>query len=414
MEQGLVISAIIIFLLILGWRHSEKKKSQLEVKIKQAQSEVDRLLFLSLEHENTRRKLIESEQKLSITSEKLDKFQNQVASEIRKIDDEKLELFPWLSQALGDYAELWAERLASKLENKNRPAPKSAESIRALKHRLAMAEKERASLKYHISFYEESFPWITDVSGTSLAEILKEKKESDQTAILSNENKDYARNFLSDVEYSSLSDAEKYQLALNRWKNTKKTNWQIGRDFERYVGYEYEDDGWDVEYFGAIKGFEDLGRDLICKRKGQTRIVQCKYWSKDKTIHEKHIFQLFGSKVEYVINTNTSNGSLPLFNPMEQHSDIQGVFITSAYLSEKAKQFAKVLQIQFHEGFKLDPEYPMIKCNVSSLGEKIFHLPFDQQYDRIKIEDWKGEHYVTTVEEAINLGFRRAKKWIST
>ena len=99
---------------------------------------------------------------------------------------------------------------------------------------------------------------------------------------------------------------------------------------------------------------------------------------------------------------------------MEQHSDIQGVFITSAYLSEKAKQFAKVLQIQFHEGFKLDPEYPMIKCNVSSLGEKIFHLPFDQQYDRIKIEDWKGEHYVTTVEEAINLGFRRAKKWIST
>ena len=90
MEQGLVISAIIIFLLILGWRHSEKKKSQLEVKIKQAQSEVDRLLFLSLEHENTRRKLIESEQKLSITSEKLDKFQNQVASEIRKIDDEKL------------------------------------------------------------------------------------------------------------------------------------------------------------------------------------------------------------------------------------------------------------------------------------------------------------------------------------
>lgn len=177
MEQGLVISAIIIFLLILGWRHSEKKKSQLEVKIKQAQSEVDRLLFLSLEHENTRRKLIELEQKLSITSEKLDKFQNQVASEIRKIDDEKLELFPWLSQALGDYAELWAERLASKLENKNRPAPKSAESIRALKHRLAMAEKERASLKYHISFYEESFPWITDVSGTSLAEILKEKKE---------------------------------------------------------------------------------------------------------------------------------------------------------------------------------------------------------------------------------------------
>ena len=53
----------------------------------------------------------------------------------------------------------------------------------------------------------------------------------------------------------------------------------------------------------------------------------------------------------------------------------------------------------------------MIKCNLSNNGEKIFHLPFDQQYDKIKIEPEKKEQYVTTVYEAFELGYRRAKRW---
>jgi hypothetical protein len=35
----------------------------------------------------------------------------------------------------------------------------------------------------------------------------------------------------------------------------------------------------------------------------------------------------------------------------------------------------------------------MIKCNVNQ-GNKIYHLPFDQQYDRIKIQG-EEELYVT-------------------
>ena len=59
-------------------------------------------------------------------------------------------------------------------------------------------------------------------------------------------------------------------------------------------------------------------------------------------------------------------------------------------------------------------EYPVIKCNLGhdEFGnkEKIYHLPFDQQYDRIKIEPEKGEFYAMTVEEAENNGFRKALK----
>ena len=57
-------------------------------------------------------------------------------------------------------------------------------------------------------------------------------------------------------------------------------------------------------------------------------------------------------------------------------------------------------------------EYPVVKCNVSRLsGEKIYHLPFDQQYDKTLIEPSRGELYAWTVAEAEALGFRRAWRW---
>ena len=56
-------------------------------------------------------------------------------------------------------------------------------------------------------------------------------------------------------------------------------------------------------------------------------------------------------------------------------------------------------------------EYPVIKCNVAHDGEKIYHLPFDQQYDRVEISGKKGACYVETVKEAEEQGFRRAYRW---
>ena len=39
----------------------------------------------------------------------------------------------------------------------------------------------------------------------------------------------------------------------------------------------------------------------------------------------------------------------------------------------------------------------------------IFHLPFDQQYDKTKINK-EDEFYAFTVKEAVESGFRRAYK----
>jgi hypothetical protein len=125
-------------------------------------------------------------------------------------------------------------------------------------------------------------------------------------------------------------------------------------------------------------------------------VIQCKRWAKEKTIHEKHIFQLFGTG--FVLSMK------------EKKKTVHSVFYTTTTLSKLAKSCAKKLDIEVFENFDME-EYPLIKCNIghSEKGkEKIYHLPFDQQYDRIIIQPKKGEKFVSTVQEAEDLGFRRA------
>jgi len=59
-------------------------------------------------------------------------------------------------------------------------------------------------------------------------------------------------------------------------------------------------------------------------------------------------------------------------------------------LSETAQAVADDLKIQVDK-IELDKNYPMIKCNVNKVNsEKIYHLPIDQQYDKILIVDELG------------------------
>jgi hypothetical protein len=163
------------------------------------------------------------------------------------------------------------------------------------------------------------------------------------------------------------------------------------------VGYLYESAGYGVYYQGIAEGLADLGRDLVCRKDGAAEIVQCKYWSKEKQIHEKHIFQLYGTVVAYTID-----------HPEEE---VSACFFTSTRLSERAKQFAQALDVKVFEAYPLET-YPCVKCNAARRdGARIYHLPFDQQYDRTLIEEERNECYVQTVQEAENLGFRRAFRW---
>lgn len=168
-----------------------------------------------------------------------------------------------------------------------------------------------------------------------------------------------------------------------------------------------------MAFTGAIEGLQDMGRDVIAQRGSELHVIQCKYWSQNKIIREKHIFQLFGSALEYAFRLGSFEhlDQLSLFGGPIKTAGVKAVLYTSTKISDVAKEAARKLQVECNENIGIS-DYPLIKCNISMRdGEKIYHLPFDQQYDRTKIKPELGEKYVSTVAEAEKAGFRRAWKW---
>lgn len=197
------------------------------------------------------------------------------------------------------------------------------------------------------------------------------------------------------VKSDLLSAANGRQAELDRYKKHDKTGWEIGREYERYIGYCYEQKNFDVTYTGALLGKLDAGRDLITSSNGQTQIIQCKCWGHEKTVHEKHIFQLYGSTV--------------MFQLQNPKAVTRAVFFTTASLSDAAKECADALNVEYYEHFPLQ-KHPLVKCNVSEARGKIYFLPFDKDYDKISMIPDKGDLYVDTVKEAEQQGFRYAHK----
>lgn len=325
-----------------------------------------------------------------------------------KIFSERKIQFPWLATAIADLHGLEAERDAQMLETKKHAATRAASVVREHGVKRREAERQFRLMRYRAEYYEKLFPWIADYVGDDVP---------DEAVDLSNSqaepSDDPVRRWLNDAEYQRLSETDKNQLALDRWKRTPKSRWEIGRNYERFIGYNYETLGYDVEFTGAIEGLQDMGRDLIARRGTELRVIQCKYWSKDKTIHEKHIFQLFGSTLEYAFRLGTFSdlNQLSLFGGPIKITGAKAVLYTSTAISPLAKQAAKKLEVECNENIGIS-DYPLIKCNISLRDDQmIYHLPFDQQYDRTKIIPTKGEKYVYTVAEAEMAGFRRAWKW---
>lgn len=300
--------------------------------------------------------------------------------------------FPSLFQQMEKYEKLQDESLSNHLKYKPHPAISSAEIVKNEAKRRREAEFLYRKTQALIEYYENIAPFLLDFKEQEFddnEEALKEYTEEEQ--------EDPVTNYLTKEEYRKLTPIQRNQIALERYWKRPKSKWLIGRIYERYIGYIYESKNYEVEYVGIVRGLEDLGRDLICKKGKEIIVIQCKNWSQFKTIFEKHIFQFFGTVFQY--------------KDEYKNKDVEAIFYTTTELSDLARRFARELGIELKEKFKMDQGYPCIKCNISSNGQKIYHLPFDQQYDNTKIEVHKGEFYTASVEEAERKGFRRAYRW---
>lgn len=341
----------------------------------------------------SRKVIIARENLIKITREK------GVLLNIVKQKDDNLKVIPYMAKIMADYETYPLEEVARKLDwGSNVQREKKVASIRDIRKAAKEMVEKHMNSEYQLAYLLKLFPNLEDIIDAEFNTL--PPIDIEQVA-----EYDRARDYMSKEEYSQLSTTEKNQLALDRYRQSHtKTKWQIGRDYELYIGYIYTKKGYDVEYFGEFMGLEDLGRDLICKKDDEILIIQCKYWAKEKTIHEKHITQLYGTTISYCIEHN--------FSPKK----VKGVLVTNIEISQMARRMADYLGIDYKENVPLN-DYPCIKCNIGvdeyGLETKIYHLPFDQQYDNTKI-DKPGEFFAMTVKEAEEAGFRRAFKWFAS
>jgi hypothetical protein len=303
----------------------------------------------------------------------------------------------WVAAMYAEVLGLMDTYRAEYLEWKKRPSYKGAEVVKEVKQEKRGLLKKVKYLEYQLKTYEEYFPIIEEIKDYVLEDDtflfnLGDKNLEDEV--------DPTQRFLKPEEFKKLNASQKNQLALDRYKKKKHSNLEIGRIYERYLGYIYELEGWVVKFTGIIDGFDDLGRDLICTKDNEIHIVQAKNWSKFKIIREKYLYQHFATTTHYKLQ-----------NKIPKKIKVTPVFYSTIDYSDMAKKVAKALSIDIKTK-KLDWDYPMIKCNVNpQTKEKIYHLPFDQQYDKIIIGNNEGECYVNTVAQATAKGFRRAFKY---
>lgn len=383
---------------------------QKEQSIQQLNDSIEKYQKLERSAENnlsleTQRLLKDREDQLSDLVRALDSREKKLDSREKELEHAKTELCdmlttaqittPFLAKQFSDFMYVNDLLDADYLETKSRPAFTAAEKVREIAKQKRVLQEQCKLQEYQLNLYETAFPWLAEFKEIS-SEDLQQLASVDTAP-----DSEYSslKKWLSPQEYQSLPSAERLQLALERYTKRQKTNWQIGIEYERYVGYCYERKGYKVRYFGATEGLEDMGRDLIVTQGKKLFVIQCKRWSTEKTIHEKHIFQLYGTTILQMLE-----------NPDKR---VSGLLITTTTLSELAKSCADYLHITVVENYPLR-EYPLIKCNISKNGEKIYHLPFDQQYDRVMVEPDDGDCYASTVQEAESKGFRHAWRWHSS
>lgn len=410
------LSCVILFIAVKTFLHIPEERRRELAEIEEKQQKAEELLkkaeqskkeaeskwsfrALSIEREIAERfdrKMVaaveDKERQIERREEKVKKEQEEVRNFIAEA---KAASPAWLAKAISDYEQL---RYETELNwSRYSIVREYLESLRKVNHEKRF---EMYFARYRCLLYESLFPELLKYAG--------DEYERDSVPIALEKTTD--KDWLTDEEYASLSSTERSQLALDRYITShRKTKWQIGRDYELFIGYRYRRRHFRVEYVGMEKRLEDMGRDLICRNDPlspvyETHIVQCKYWSQEKQIHEKHVMQLFGTTVEYAFARGIAleNGRLP--------PRLKPVLVTSTKLSDTAHRFADALGVEYHENidFPSDPmSYPRIKCNKRS---GIYHLPFDEQYDATKIVPSKGDCFAFTVVEAESMGFTRARR----
>jgi len=97
-----------------------------------------------------------------------------------------------------------------------------------------------------------------------------------------------------------------------------------GAQYEQYIAKYLRQDGWAVEEIGR-NGIWDHGIDLIARKDGIQRYIQCKGWNRRKFIHEDVVDQLYGSVAAFVGRDEVDSVEKYIYSPARLDDYAQGV-----------------------------------------------------------------------------------------
>lgn len=143
-----------------------------------------------------------------------------------------LTAMPWLAGMMADYLTYDFEVEAKKLEwGYNVQREKKIASVRAIRADAQKRIEEAKIATYQLEYLRTLYPALDDILETDY-------KDLNFTGEIP--KYDPVREYLSREEWLSLSQIERDQLALDRYiQSHNKSKWQIGRDYELSVAYEY-------------------------------------------------------------------------------------------------------------------------------------------------------------------------------
>ena len=171
--------------------------------------------------------------------------------------------FRFVAEMISDWETIVYDKTCHFLRTKKHPAIKKSLEVNKLKEKTRNIICDFKEMKYKYQFLLEAFPELKQyVDDAESLKYLADYKDFNEFK----EERDEVLDWISPEEYKMMSENDRNQLALDRYKKAHKSEWQIGMQYEMYIGYHLRNEGFHVVQYGIEHGLEDLGRDIIATR----------------------------------------------------------------------------------------------------------------------------------------------------
>lgn len=212
-------------------RELDKKLSDTKKDNQSISSEISKKLQLLDEKIN----IISHKEKSLLTKE------NEVLEKIhyfKNLYDDTFSSINWLSERYSDFQFLVDEK--SIIYPKYKSASKCSDAQREFAKTNKELRKRNIELELQLRKAEKSFPEISEIIELSLND-----EKIDDENLNTTEKIDILVNV---IDQKILTKKEILEKALENYITRQKSKTEIGRDYERYIGYLYEKKGYKVEY----------------------------------------------------------------------------------------------------------------------------------------------------------------------